>query len=450
MRHGVSCLFRRLLRRQPSNMEVHRIQEHDRLPECFRPDCWAESFRDKNLFKWTVSSEGRRGEYSAYYRIGAEWVDGERALVVAPKAGMEGIDWPTMLMRCFDTEEGRADGLGRIYDIDFDVPPIKDVTLQNILTPLLVVHFVGIVRRIVNRGLKCDYVQREGNLSRVRGRIGFLQNFRRNVIVGRADRVFCRYSELSVNTCENRLIKRALLFAERIVGRMLDQGQRSANMLQGRLNGCLAAFAEVDDRVELWEVRRCKRNKLYREYEEAVKLAKMILRRYDNSIDRASAEEHAIPAFWIDMSLLYEHYVLGALRKAYGRKILYQANVTTGKPDFLYVDEERPLILDTKYKPRYGTGTFDVDDIRQLAGYARDRKVLKMLGVQEAEEMNSTVVPCVIIYPEARGDDVKFDGSRSPIDQAGMEVAPMGVFVGFYRIGFPLPTIGADEKLIQE
>ena len=78
-----------------------------------------------------------------------------------------------------------------------------------------------------------------------------------------ADRVFCRYSELSVNTCENRLIKRALLFAERIVGRMLDQGQRSAVMLQGRLNGCLAAFTEVDDRVELWEVRRCKRNKLY-------------------------------------------------------------------------------------------------------------------------------------------------------------------------------------------
>ena len=48
-----------------------------------------------------------------------------------------------------------------------------------------------------------------------------------------------------------------------IVGRMLNQGQRSAVVLQGRLNGCLAAFAEVDDRVELWEVHRCKRNKLY-------------------------------------------------------------------------------------------------------------------------------------------------------------------------------------------
>ena len=69
-------------------------------------------------------------------------------------------------------------------------------------------------------------MQQEGDLSRVRGRIGFLQDFRRNIIVGRADRVFCRYSELSVNTCENRLIKRALLFAEQIVGKMLDQGQR--------------------------------------------------------------------------------------------------------------------------------------------------------------------------------------------------------------------------------
>ena len=422
-------------------MEVLRIQEHDRLPECFCPNSRTEALEDKNLFKWIIPGEGQRGTYSAYYRIGAEWVDDERALVVTPKAGMEGIDWPTMLMRCFDTEEGRVDGLGKIYDIDFDVPPIKDATLQNILTPLLVVHFVGIVRCIVNRGLKRDYVQRENNLSRVRGRIGFLQNFRRNVVVGRADRVFCRYSEFSVNTCENRLIKRALQFAERIVGRMLDQGQQSAIMLQGRLNGCLAAFAEVDDRVELWEVRRCKRNKLYREYEEAVRLAKMILRRYDNSIDRASAEEHAIPAFWIDMSLLYEHYVLGALRKAYGRKILYQANVTTGQPDFLYVDEERPLILDTKYKPKYGDGKFDVDDIRQLSGYARDRNVLKKLGIQTQEAQDVEVVPCVIIYPTVQNDAVGFEGSQSPIDQRVIEAVPIREFVGFYRLGFSLPMM---------
>ena len=138
-------------------------------------------------------------------------------------------------------------------------------------------------------------------------------------------------------------------------------------------------------------------------------------------------------------SLLKETRTSGAPQ----RQIIYQANVTTGKPDFLYVDEERPLILDTKYKPRYGTGTFDVDDIRQLAGYARDRKALKKLGIQEAEEQSSAVVPCVIIYPEARDVDVKFDGSHSLIDQVQLEVAPIGELVGFYRMVFPLPVLSA-------
>jgi hypothetical protein len=118
-----------------------------------------------------------------------------------------------------------------------------------------------------------------------------------------------------------------------------------------------------------------------------------------------------------------------------------------GKPDFLYVDEERPLILDTKYKPRYGTGTFNKDDVRQLAGYARDCKVLKRLGIQEAEEQDSAVVPCVIIYPEVWGVGAKFDGAHSPIDQVMLEVAPIGELVGFYRMGFSLPVLKFNRQI---
>ena len=84
-----------------------------------------------------------------------------------------------------------------------------------------------------------------------------------------------------------------------------------------------------------------------------------------------------------------------------------------------------------------------MEDIRQLAGYARDRKVLKRLGIQDAEEQDSAVVPCVIIYPESRDVDVKFDGSHSPIDQVMLEVASIGELVGFYRMGFPLPVLSA-------
>jgi len=66
-----------------------------------------------------------------------------------------------------------------------------------------------------------------------------------------------------------------------------------------------------------------------------------------------------------------------ALRKVYGPKILYQSNVTTGKPDSLHVDEKRPLILDTKYKPRYGVGAVDVDDVRQLAVKTADKMMMR-------------------------------------------------------------------------
>ena len=49
-------------------------------------------------------------------------------------------------------------------------------------------------------------------------------------------------------------------------------------------------------------------------------------------------------------------------------------------------------------------------------------------------------MPCIIIYPEVRGVDVKFDGARSPIDQVRLEMAPMKELIGFYRMGFPLPV----------
>ena len=65
------------------------------------------------------------------------------------------------------------------------------------------------------------------------------------------------------------------------------------------------------------------------------------------------------------------------------------------------------------------------------------------------EKQDSAVVPCAIIYPEVRDGDVKFDGSRPPIDQERLEVAPIGELVGFYRMGFPLPVLsaGVAERL---
>ena len=59
-------------------------------------------------------------------------------------------------------------------------------------------------------------------------------------------------------------------------------------------------------------------------YEAAIKVAKLILRHFDYSIDKASDETQEVRPFCIDMPRLYEMYVLSLLRKAYGDQIQFQ------------------------------------------------------------------------------------------------------------------------------
>ncbi len=53
------------------------------------------------------------------------------------------------------------------------------------------------------------------------------------------------------------------------------------------------------------------------------------------------------------------------------------------------------MIIDTKYKSCYAENKYNIDDIRQLSGYARDKGVLKIMEIDNDNE----VVDCVVIYP---------------------------------------------------
>lgn len=236
--------------------------------------------RDKiNLLQYDFINK----EYSTYYRIGAEYIDEEKetALVVTPK--MEKIDWAKMFMYCFSSGE-EQDSFSDIYDIDFDQKPIETDTLKGVFTPLLLFHFISTVKKITSKGLKKGYVNREENLHKVKGRIDFLQNFRKNVLVKREERVFCRYSEYSENIRENRLIKKALLFCEGMFKVISEGTNNKFSDVQTTLNQCISAFENVSDDIEYWEVKYTKSHKLYKEYDVAIKLAKMILRRYSFNI----------------------------------------------------------------------------------------------------------------------------------------------------------------------
>jgi 5-methylcytosine-specific restriction enzyme subunit McrC len=146
------------------------------------------------------------------------------------------------------------------------------------------------------------------------------------------------------------------------------------------------------------------------------------------------------PPFWIDMSKLFELYVLGLLKDSLGNEIEFQFPANYGNPDFLF--PARKLIIDAKYKTYYGENFKGqtpwkreqiAKDIRQLSGYARDKKVLERLGND-----NRDTVECLIIYP--------YKDSKNQADTCfnTLEIEnkkEIEEFNGFYKLAVRLPVI---------
>lgn len=410
-----------------------KLQEHERLIDITEQ---VERYDNLSLISWDRPMDGNPWGYYASYKIGAEWVDSKEVLVVTTKRGMENIDFLDMFMTCFSSNLA-IESFSDIYRIEAEQPTIAAPALVGVVSPLIVLHFIGVVSRI--KAVKRGYVHREDNLKKVKGHIQVLKNERKNVVSKRFDRVFCCYDEYSIDIPENRLIKKALLFSKKLLHNIGDS-HHSYNKIKIMLKKSLTLFEDVSDEVEIREVGQIKGHKLFKEYAEAVRLAKMVLMHFDFSISKVSQKEEQITPFVLDMSLLYEHYVYGLLFEAYHEKIAYQYKGRTGCPDFLYCSYGFKAILDTKYIPKYAGQPLDTNVIRQLSGYSRDIPILRKLGYSDIEEDNPIpTVPCIIIYPE------EGKGQKNPFMKCKLKdlcTNKVRRLSNFYKIAIPIPTLG--------
>jgi 5-methylcytosine-specific restriction enzyme subunit McrC len=392
-----------------------------------------EAFENKWLVGWEYPDNAQWGYYTNFH-IGAEWLDKDTPIIVVPK--MESIDFLKMFLHCMFADD--TDSFSEIYNIDYKGRPIKSQVLTSVLSQLIVVRFVQIIRKITRKGLLKQYVSRSENLSNVRGKINMTVNDRVNVRQARFNKVYCQYNEFTVDNPANSLLKRALLFCKMMLQTIVNIKNDSYLLAMAEVNRLLTSFNNVSDTANLSAT--VKTNKLYKEYEEALTLAKKILRHYDNSISNVSERYEEVPPFWIDMSLLYEHYVLSLLKEAYGKHILYQKEGEHKvRPDFLYCDNEECYILDTKYMPYLGKPgeQISVDVARQLSGYSRDNKIRKILGISNDNSLHRSV-PCVVIYPFLSNqiENNSFVGKR--IKDIIVEEP---YYYDFYKIGVPVPSL---------
>ena len=410
------------------------IREHERIIDINERD---DRFDRLKLVSWDKPMDNAPSGYYASYKIGAEWIDRNEAIVVTTKRQMENIDFLSMFTSCFAADIDHQ-SFSKIYSIQYDQPPINAPALRSVISPLIVLHFLGVLSRI--KTLKKGYVYYSENLKKVKGHIAIIKNERTNIAVKRYDRIYCNYSEYSVDIPENRLLKKALLFAQRLILQQM-RNHTCHNRVRQVLGQCLAVFEHVSDDVDIKQIHQTKGHKLYRDYAEAIRLAKLVLRYFDYSIKKVEDNNLPVVPFQIDMSLLYENYVYGMLQEAYPGQIKYQFSGNTGYPDFLFRSPEYKAILDTKYIPKFENTVIDKYIIRQLCGYSRDLRILKYLGF----EKEIPHVPCVIIYPKENNNAQHVN----PFLQRQFRelCTPEPGVLEFYKLEIPLPIYTCTKQI---
>ena len=391
--------------------------------------------------------EGENWHLETSYYVGAGWLlPSEVAVRVQPKLNdqQRSIDHMGMLFACLEHPDV-APFVGELYELDFEGPFIALPREEDSLTPLLVAHLLHLLREVVKQGLKKGYnpVAREMR-GRVKGKIEIAKTLRQGVFRQRPLLVACSFEEFSYDIPENRVLKKALRFARHYL-RTYTTYEKA---LEPLISYCEPAFTLVSDEEALTHHGELHSyNPLYRTYNEALRVAHLLLRRFGYSLLHIGTDAAAlvhVPPHWIDMSCLFELYVLGMLRDRFGvSSVAYgsdQAAGLYGLPDFL-LRGAKPWIVDAKYKRAYQYQSYVIEDVRQLSGYARDKGVLEKLGYVQPEEQDAAVVRCLIVYPQQFGmleDGLVAEVGMFPTED-DMSKYAIPQFTRFYKLAVAIP-----------
>lgn len=202
---------------------------------CFREHEKKENFESLGTVSKSKLFECNGKDLQMSYFIGVDWiVTDKEAIYVEPKIN-EGSKQTNYLQMLFSALKHIDVGHTKeLFEINFDAPSIEIEQKQDLLTPLLVVQFLGIVRKIVKKGLKKSYYKVEKNLTaKTKGKILVNQTIKKNIVKNDVLKTYCSYEEFGFNGLENRLLKKTLFFVQRYLSTIphIDKTIRSLSIL---------------------------------------------------------------------------------------------------------------------------------------------------------------------------------------------------------------------------
>lgn len=380
--------------------------------------------------------DNHKNTISTNYFIGVDWlVENKVAIYIEPKINYNTqVDYLRLLFDSLEEPENYHHLKG-LFWVDFNKPWITINQSDDKLSPFLLVQFLNLAKKIVRKGLrKCYYRKVDNFVNRVKGKVLVSQQIKQNILKNRVTHTICEYEEFGTDYFENRFLRYVLEFVEKIVHNSpLFFTREQKQQIKEIIQFCKPAFHSVTSLSIVPKIMpKPKQNPFYNEYEQALQIGQYILKRYSFNIDKLSESIRITPVFWIDMSKLFELYVFKKLREAYPFKgeVIYHKKFHYLEPDFILnsVSGEQ-IIVDAKYKLYYDEN-IKVDDIRQLSGYSRLKKIQEEFGYNSNETYK--IIDCLIIYP-----DQKYGASLIDLNNKISEDA----YVSFFRLSLKLPVI---------
>ncbi|WP_288243464.1 restriction endonuclease [uncultured Chryseobacterium sp.] len=347
-------------------------------------------------------------------------------------SGKKEVDVIGMLMQIMSHSEV-SKHTRKLLFVDWEDQEILINQKQDLLTPFLVVRFLNLLKDIVRKGLKKSYYKKQENLrNRVKGKILVGQQITQNIFKNRLTNTVCEYQVFGEDSLENRFLNKVFIFCTNYVENNKIYFKEE-NKIFWLINYIRPSFENIGSEINIQEIKNYKHNPFFKEYKEAITIGQQILKRFSYNITKTTEEKISTPPFWIDMPKMFELYVYAQLLKdnpeLQAKDFNYQFSTYGNALDFLICSDKKKIVVDAKYKLHYNYSQVH-NDIRQVAGYARLKKV-KNQSPQLNEE-----IECLIIYPKPIGNNTN---EELRLDKLLKD--EINAYHKVYKIGINLPVI---------
>ncbi len=255
------------------------------------------------------------------------------------------------------------------------------------LLEIFISMFLEELAKLVQKGIKSDYIQKEENLKFLKGKLKISEQIKQNSV--HKERFFVEYEQFCSDRVENRLIKTTLEYLYK---------KSKSNKNQQRIREFLFVFDEIKVSHNIkTDFEKIKLNRQMKDYEQVLLWCKTFL--LENSFSPYKGNDIAF-ALLFDMNLLFESYVYDYLKKSgkfeniknQDKKHHLAYEDEKGKfalkPDIVIDDGK--IIVDTKWKilsESKSNQGISQSDMYQLYAYGKKYKSKNLYLIYPKDEL---------------------------------------------------------------